>query len=183
MLHFLKKFHRDNKEIRFSNNNYLIDLLSNAYNPLSKVTASRGSGWDKKEEIWLFNVRNNWRCSEYISNPCSIKISEDTVLYAEENGKPISFKYTIKSKLKWYYKECGCKEWNVDLSDTPYQENCSENEYEEHEINRTITLSPNDKNNPKYKLSCSLLTSRKLILFNLFFKTPFIFYCFVFRRN
>lgn len=140
--------------------------FSNAYNPVSKVKAIVYSDKEKtkKKKTYLCNLKiiNNWVCSSYVNSACTVTVPTKE-FYAEENNKPVSVAYTIKSTLSESYSACDCKQWNIDVSGATHTLGCNSKPFKKHEIKKSIELAPNNASNKEYTLTGSLTTSRKLL--------------------
>lgn len=140
--------------------------FSNTYNPVSKVKATVYSDSGKKNseasKTCEFKIINNWVCSSYVNSACTVTVPTKE-FYAEENNKPVSVAYTIKSTLSESYSACDCKQWNIDVSGATHTLGCNSKPFKKHEIKKSIELAPNNASNKEYTLTGSLTTSRKLL--------------------
>lgn len=164
----------NNKVFSWSGNRGKIEI-SNDYSPVRNVKAMVYKSSDLKDKNLMktsecsFRIINKWVCGDYIPSACTIEVGsseKSAVLYADENGSPVTVTYKIKSDLNRIFSECDCREWKIDISGDIRSVGCNRSaEFSKHEIEETIKLFPNNASNEFYNLSGRLITSRKILPF------------------
>lgn len=128
----------------------------------------------KSSDTCSLNIINNWTCKEYVPNICSFSIGDNRKVietYAKENSQAVNFTYKIRPNFygkNSKYGKCYCEQWKVNVSGNIYLQGCKTGWDMNDVITQNISLAPNNKSNPKYTLSGSLVTQRKQFQFIFF---------------
>lgn len=142
-------------KIKLSNNYYTADTiyacLTNGDGDCSGDTVSFAS-----------KVRNDWQCSEFLSdNPLYNISTAETTYIAPANNEKTTITYAISPLPETVVPECACKNWYITATGKDESNYYTSNIGCELSSEKSLSLPPNNEKNKKYTISAYLNSTRK----------------------